>query len=155
MKTHIILILTCTLLLLFGCREHLSDDDNFQEDFNWNGTKVPANFKWSATKDVNLIVNIEPLQENFNMMRKLVYLMDQNGEVLRKKLVRNSKVEFQTKLGANLQDLYLFCPNTGNIQALHTSEGNVSFPMAWSSIKMDNIGIELHEDFAAFKTPFK
>ena len=150
MKTLLILILICLLLSLFGCRENFTDD-NFKEVYDWNGTQVSSNFKWSTTKEINLIVNIDPLQEGFDMMNKLIYLLDQDGNILRKKLVQGPKVEFQTQLGSELRELYLYCPDTGNIMELTTINGQETFPMAWSSVKIDSVGLEFHEDFASFK----
>jgi LruC domain-containing protein len=85
---------------------------------------TPEGFDWSASFKGSVNVNFDN-PRNISLENEPVYLISENGTVLKKAIVANQQVQFNVQLPEDA-NYYISFPNTGNRQKITGSQINMS-----------------------------
>ncbi len=136
MKTKTFLVMIATFAIFSSCKKETDDSPSYSPTqvvtpTNINDIKAPFDFDWSASKSGALNVTMQPeTGKNISTEGQLLLLIDKDDNIISKAKIINSVAKFAIKTPANIGNLYLMYPNSGNKQLLNKTDGNITMIIA-------------------------
>lgn len=136
MKTRTILLLIFIFAILTSCKKETEDNVSNTPSptpivTDINDIKAPFDFDWSASKSgaLNVIMQTES-GKNITTEGQLLLLIDKDDNILSKAKIINSVAKFAIKLPADIGNVYLMYPNSGNKLLLNETNGTITMAIA-------------------------
>jgi len=137
MKTKLFFVLLTVFAIITSCNKENTEETSFitnntvSTNTDISDLKVPFEFDWSASKSGALNVTIIPeIGKSISTEGQLLLIIDEDDNILSKAKIINSVAKFAIKLPADIGNVYLMYPNSGNKLFLNKTNGNVSMVIA-------------------------
>ena len=136
MKSKLLFVLLIVFTIITSCKKETEDSISPTPSptpvvTDINDIKAPFNFDWSASKSGALNVTMQTeTGKSITTEGQLLLVIDKDDNILSKAKIINSVAKFAIKLPADIGNIYLMYPNSGNKLLLNETNGSITMAIA-------------------------